>query len=86
MLNGRRSNIQIIAEILRLEEAGKTEIMYSVNMSYAQLEKYLNFLVERGFLVKTNGTRPVTYRTTAKGKKLLRSIDRIMEALGMETL
>ena len=42
----RRSNIQIIADMLRLGEAGKTEIMYSANMSYFQLQKYLKFLLE----------------------------------------
>ncbi|MEE8352832.1 MAG: winged helix-turn-helix domain-containing protein, partial [Dehalococcoidales bacterium] len=34
-VNGRRSNIEIMADMLRVGEngAGKTEIMYSVNMS-----------------------------------------------------
>jgi predicted transcriptional regulator len=46
-LDRRRSSIEIIADMLRLGEAGKTEMMYSVNMSYFQLQKYLNFLLER---------------------------------------
>ena len=39
----RRSNIEIIADMLRIGEngAGKTEIMYSANMSYHQIQKYL---------------------------------------------
>jgi predicted transcriptional regulator len=38
----RRSSVEVIADILRLGQAGKTEIMYSANMSYFQLQKYLN--------------------------------------------
>ena len=35
-MNNRRSSVQVMADILRLGEAGKTEIMYSANMSYRQ--------------------------------------------------
>ena len=43
----RRSNIEIIADMLRVGEngAGKTEIMYSANMSYSQIQRYLDYLV-----------------------------------------
>ncbi|MFC1984758.1 winged helix-turn-helix domain-containing protein [Chloroflexota bacterium] len=38
-MNNRRSNIEIVADMLRVGEngAGKTEIMYSANMSYYQI-------------------------------------------------
>jgi predicted transcriptional regulator len=49
-LDKRRSSLEIIADMLRLGEAGKTEIMFSVYMSYFQLQKYLNFLLERGLI------------------------------------
>ncbi len=78
----RRSSIEIIADMLRLGEAGKTEMMYSVNMSYFQLTKYLNFLLERGLVDKIAvGNPSVTYRVTNKGLKLLRSIDGILEMM-----
>ena len=83
-MGNRRANIQIIADILRLEEAGKTEIMYSVNMSYNQLEKYLDFLLEGGFLRKTNGRHITVYQTTSKGKKLLQKIDKLVALLEWE--
>ena len=83
-MNNRRANIQIIADILRMGEAGKTEIMYSANMSYNQLAKYLNFLLEGGFLRKTNGGRIVVYRTTSKGRRLLQEIDRLVRLLEWE--
>jgi len=74
-----------MADMLRLGEAGKTEIMYSANMSYFQLQKYLNFLLERNLIGKvTLGNPSVTYRVTKKGLKILRSIDAILEALELK--
>ncbi len=84
-LDRRRSSIEIIADMLRLGEAGKTEIMYSVNMSYFQLQKYLNFLLEQKLISKvTLGNPSVTYRVTQKGLSLLRSIDSILETLELK--
>ena len=81
-MNNRRSNIEVVADMLRLGEAGKTEIMYSANMSYAQLQKYLTFLLQLGLIDKvTVGNPVVTYRVTKKGLRLLRSIDSILETL-----
>jgi predicted transcriptional regulator len=78
----RRSSIEVIADMLRLGEAGKTEIMYSANMSYFQLQKYLNFLLKQGLIYKvTVGNPVITYRVTKKGLKLLRNIDNILEVL-----
>ena len=81
-INNRRSNFEIIADMLRLGEAGKTEIMYSANMSYFQLQKYLNFLLELNLIDKvTVGNPTVTYRVTKKGFRLLRNIDSILQIL-----
>ncbi len=81
-LEQRRSSIEVIADMLRLGEAGKTEIMYSANMSYHQLQKYLSFLLELGLIHKvTVGNPVVTYRVTRKGLRLLRNIDSILEML-----
>jgi predicted transcriptional regulator len=76
--------MEIIADMLRLGEAGKTEMMYSVNMSYFQLQKYLNFLLERRLIDKVAlGNPSVTYRVTRKGLRILRSIDAILETLDL---
>lgn len=83
-MNHRRSNVEIIADMLRVGEngAGKTEIMYSANMSYAQIQKYLGFLLSHGFIHKVKMGNPVvTYQVTDKGLGLLRNIDGIMEVL-----
>jgi len=83
-MNRRRSNIEIIADMLRVGEngAGKTEIMYSANMSYAQLQKYLAFMLSHGFINKVKvGNPSVTYQVTNKGGELLKNINCIMEVL-----
>ena len=84
-INNRRSNLEIIADMLRVGEngAGKTEIMYSANMSYSQIQKYLGFLISQGFITKVEVGNPVvTYQVTEVGLKLLKSIDSVMEMLG----
>jgi predicted transcriptional regulator len=86
-VNRRRSNIQIIRDMLKVGEngAGKTEIMYSANMSYNQIQKYLRFLIMHGFIDRVEVGNPVvTYRVTEKGFSLLKSIDTVLEVLDLE--
>ena len=84
-MDRRRSNIQVIADILRLGEAGKTEIMYSANMSYFQLQKYLSLMMKLKLIDKvTVGNPTITYRVTDKGLKLLRNIDNILHMLELD--
>ena len=84
-MNNRRSNVHVIADILRLGEAGKTEIMYSANMSYRQLQKYLDFLVQGDFLERKVVPNPgIKYCVTKKGTRLLQSIESVLDLLGME--
>ncbi len=80
-MNGRRWEIQIIGDILRLGKAKKTTIMYSANMSYSQLVRYLNFLLDRGFLRKEEKGSTVFYRLTPKGQDLLFRIDSLISLL-----
>jgi predicted transcriptional regulator len=80
----RRSNIEIIADMLRVGEngAGKTEIMYTANMSYSQIQKYLKYLVSQGFITKANlDNTMVAYQVTQTGLKLLKAIDTLMAML-----
>ncbi|MBM3149305.1 MAG: hypothetical protein FJ008_06645 [Chloroflexi bacterium] len=88
-MNRRRSNIEIIGDMLRVGEngAGKTEIMYSVNMSYSQLQKYLGFLVSHGFIDRLRmGNPSVTYQVTEKGLCLLKSIETVLEVLDLDEM
>lgn len=79
--------MEIIAEMLKVGEngAGKTEIMYSVNMSYSQIQKYLGYLMQQGLIDKMKIGNPcVTYRVTEKGLKLLQLFDNIKEMLDLD--
>ncbi len=83
--NHKRSHIEVMADILRLGEAQKTEIMFSANMSYLQLQKYLRYLTEGGFLERVVVPNPGTkYCVTRKGERLLRSIDVVLDMLQLK--
>ena len=86
-VNRRRSDIEIIADMLKIGEngAGKTQIMYGANMSYSQIQKYLGYLISEGFIDQVKiGNPSVTYQVTDSGLKLLQLIDSIKEMLGMD--
>ncbi len=86
-MNQRRSNIEIISEMLRIgaNGAGKTEIMYSANMSYSQIQKYLKFMMAQGLIDKVEiGNPSVAYRVTEKGHGLRQSIETILEVLNFK--
>lgn len=86
-VNRRRSDVEIIADMLEVGEngAGKTEIMYSANMSYRQIQKYLGFLVANGFIDQMKmGNPSVTYQITDSGLRLLQLINSIKEMLGLD--
>jgi predicted transcriptional regulator len=88
-VNRRRSDMEIIAEMLKVGEngAGKTEIMYSVNMSYSQIQKYLGYLMNEGFIDTIKIGNPcVYYRVTEKGQKLLALLSSVKEMLGLNEL
>jgi len=80
MVNRRRSELDIINQILSLSQNGakKTEILYQGNLSYSQLQNYLLFLLEKNILEeqvvkKDNGNFKI-YKNTKKGDNLLQNI------------
>jgi predicted transcriptional regulator len=79
MFNNRRSEIEIVGEILKISQKGarKTEILYQGNLSYTQVQSYLPFLVEKNILeenlVKDNGNSYKEYKATKKGLKIGRA-------------
>ena len=88
-VNRRRSDIEIIANMLEIGEngAGKTRIMYNANMSYRQIQKYLGFLLAQGFIDKMEmGNPSVSYQVTENGLKLLKLINSVKEMLGMDDI
>ncbi|MCD6411658.1 MAG: DUF4364 domain-containing protein [Thermoplasmata archaeon] len=84
MINNRRSEIDILADILELAKNGaqKTKILCRVNLNYTQLKTYLSFLVERKLLdERKDGARSRIYRTTDRGLQLLDSIKQVKSFL-----
>jgi len=83
LVSSHRSQIDIIAEVLRETTGGakKTQIMYSCNLSFRQLQTYLNLLLDRGLLRKVSekeeGRDPRLFKITSKGQTLLRAYDRL---------
>ena len=80
----RRSEIEIIGEILDLSKEGakKTEILYQSNMSFSQLQHYLSFLLEKNIVEENNivndsGRSIKIYVTTEKGNNLLEEINNL---------
>ncbi|MFC1919811.1 winged helix-turn-helix domain-containing protein [Chloroflexota bacterium] len=88
----KRSHIEIIGEILNLGKTGKTHMMYSVNMSHAQMERYLDYLLSEGFLEPVdrnvgshgNAKGRNLYQPTEEGKNLLESIRSIGDVLNLQ--
>ena len=87
MVNTRRSELDIISDILVLSKVGakKTDILYQGNLSYSQLQNYIPFLLEKDVLeehvVKNNGYPSKLYRVTDKGLVLLEDIKRVLSHL-----
>ena len=86
MVTARRIDAQIIGDILRLGEAGKTAIAFEANLSYWQLERYLGLLLRRGFVQRTEGGRVPVYRVTAEGRQLLDTIDTVTRCPGFAAI
>ena len=69
----RRDRLKIMAEIMEVakEKQLKTRIMYKVNLSFSQVNDYLTFLIERGFLRVTFDNKKKIYQTTEKGNSYI---------------
>jgi len=79
----RRDRLLIIAEILAIAKDGslKTQIMYRANLSFAQLNEYLNFLLKRELLKVNSDNKKTFYKTTSKGFKYLENYEEISNLL-----
>jgi len=79
----RRDRHDIVAKILGTAKDAKikTHIMYKAKLSYNQTNKYLDLLVEKGFLENLTIRRKkqilTTYRTTENGMELLRQLESV---------
>jgi len=82
----RRDRLYIIAEILEVAGEGtlKTQIMYKANLSFAQLNEYLAFLLETDLIKVFSDEEKTIYKTTRKGIRYLQSYKEIRDLLKKE--
>ncbi|MEM4411262.1 MAG: winged helix-turn-helix domain-containing protein [Thermofilum sp.] len=90
-MSARRSKFRILSDIVRVvEREGEVNVstlLLEANLSYARLSKYLEELVDKGFLLRIEDGREVKFKLTPKGESFLREVKRIeaiAEAFGVE--
>ena len=81
VLGSRRSNLEIVSDILSLCEnggVGKTAIMYGANLSYTLLQRYISSLSSH-YLIRMDLAGK--FRTTPQGQQLLFEIKGVLRAI-----
>ena len=75
--------MDIIANMLEAAKEGsiKTQIMYKANLSFTQLNGYLEFLLNHGFITQTGSKGKEIYVTTEKGVNFLQRHNELVRLL-----
>ena len=78
----RRDKLIIMMEIISIAKSGstKTHIMFKANLSFSQLNEYIDFLTNHGLLQKTRMEEKSVYVPTSKG---LDFFDKQQDVIGM---
>jgi predicted transcriptional regulator len=81
----RRDKLVIMSVILSYatKGLGKTELMYKVGLSSAQLEKYIPALVKSGLLEVSSHANRAFYKTTDKGRSFVDVFDTLVGLLDL---
>jgi predicted transcriptional regulator len=79
----RRDKLSIIAEIIEIAKEGtlKTQIMYKANLSFAQLNEYLKFMLKIKLMQKLTNQGKDIYISTEKGLDFLQRQCELTELL-----
>lgn len=79
-MSERRSNLEIVAEILRISKKGvkKTRIVYGANLNFKMLREYLEKLEKAG-LIKHLPENGGLIKTTEKGNDYLQQFKGLKE-------
>jgi predicted transcriptional regulator len=83
-LRGNRRDKLLIMSVMLSYAAkgvGKTELMYKVGLSSAQLDKYIPALVRSELLEVSNHKKRALYKTTDKGRSFLDIFDTLVKLL-----
>jgi len=83
----RRGEIEIMRDILEccLKGAAKTKIVYSSNLNFSRLEKYLELLLNLGFIsVVDEPEKNIAYKTTEAGINFINGFSKMRKSLEQE--
>jgi predicted transcriptional regulator len=85
--NKHRGSLDIIADILEASKGRtrKTYLMYRCNLSFKQLENYLNLLLKRGLLrtiEDDDDNNSNRFRITEKGERFLETYKGLQGLMG----
>ena len=84
--NKHRGSLEIIADILEASKgkARKTYFMYRCNLSFKQLENYLNLLLKRGLIsaVEDDNNDAILFKITEKGERFLETYKGLQGLMG----
>jgi len=87
----RRTKADIFFDILRIvqSEGGKaktTRILYGANLSYTRMKKHIDYLIQNGFLEKTQHNGSTFFLITERGLSFIqefRKVKKFSEAFGI---
>jgi len=86
----RRTKADIFFDILRIiqneKKAKTTRILYGANLSYARLKKNIDYLIQNGFIQKTQTNGSTYFILTERGFQFInefRKVKRFSEAFGI---
>lgn len=83
----RRSDMEIIREILQTNGTGITELRYGANLSYTQIQRYLAFMKNSELIsLSKNNANSDCFETTSKGRRVLKMLDELIAVLGYSAL
>lgn len=82
----RRSELEIIRDILRMDEGRTTSLRYTVNLSHSQMQRYLSFLERSGLIeLGRQGSRTLSFQVTEKGRLALQRVEELFNLIGLES-
>jgi predicted transcriptional regulator len=86
VVRANRGYMEIIYSILEASMKGalKTHIMFKCNLNSRQLQLYVQFLVDKGLLVRERASPSpkVEYKTSERGRTYMRAYEVLLELVG----
>lgn len=81
----RRSSMEIMVNILEEARSGinKTRLVYRTNLNFIVVQKYIDFLTEKG-LIQTDQRPNLVYVTTERGVQFLNEFTKLTDIMGLE--